>query len=172
METRILQVDGRATAWRWGPEGAHVSEPSFSPDGRWLAYQSTESGRWEVWVRPFPGPGPKQRVSGRDGGFAPAWSSDGREIFYVERLKDNRIMSRRVESAFPLRLAAASRVAFSLPFALDNGIADLSQAFAVAPDARRVLVVQTDERAPNEINTLNVITNWPEEVKAKLRSRP
>jgi Tol biopolymer transport system component len=169
FETHVLQVDGRASPWRWGPEGAEVSEPAFSPDGRWLAYQSRESGRWEVWVRPFPGPGPRQLVSGRDGGFAPVW--DGSEIYYLERLTDTRIMSRRVESTSPLRLAANSRVAFALPFALSGGSAYLSQTYVVEPGGRRVLVVRPDERDPNDISALNVITNWPEEVKKELRAR-
>ena len=69
-------------------------EPAFSPDGRWIAYTSTESGRSEVYVRPFPAGGPFG--SGRStistgGGALPIWSRDGRELFY-EGL-DNRIMS-------------------------------------------------------------------------------
>ena len=122
-----------------------------------------------MWVRPFPGPGPRQRVSGRDGGFAPVW--DGPEIYYLERLGDSRVMSRRVESTSPLRLAAAPRVAFALPFASARVDAYLSLAYAVEPGGRRVLVVRPDEREPNDITSLNVITNWPEEVKAKLRGR-
>jgi Tol biopolymer transport system component/DNA-binding winged helix-turn-helix (wHTH) protein len=168
-ETNILQVDARAKSWRWGPERTEVTEPVFSPDGRWIAYQSRESGKWEVWVRPLSGPGPSQRVSGRGGGFAPSWSSDGREIFFVEHLKDHRIMSRRVQSADPLRLAAAPHVAFALPFALENGAAYLTRAFSVTPDGRRVLVVQPDERRPNDVASMNVITNWPEDVSAMLR---
>jgi eukaryotic-like serine/threonine-protein kinase len=165
--TFVLALDGSAVPWQWMPAAAQVTVPAFSPDGRWLAYQSRESGQLEVWVRPFPGPGTKQRVSGRDGGFAPAWSSDGREIFYVERLKDTRIMGRRVVSSSPLRLADA-HVAFALPFALSNPLFFQSRAFAVTPDGQRVLVVQADERAPKDINALQVIRNWPEEVKAKL----
>ena len=56
--------------------------PDFSPDGHWLAYMSDESGRAEVYVQPYPGPGPRQQVS-TNGGTAPAWSHDGRELFYT-----------------------------------------------------------------------------------------
>jgi len=169
-ETRVLALDGRTAPGRWGPEGAEVTEPAFSPDGRWLAYQSRESGKWEVWVRPFPGPGQKRRVSGSDGGLAPAWSSDGSEIFYLDHMKDTRIMSRRVESTSPWRLADP-RVAFALPFALDNESEWTAKAFAVAPGGRRVLVVQPDERTPKDVNALQVIRNWPEEVMAKLAGK-
>jgi serine/threonine-protein kinase len=55
--------------------------PAFSPDGRWLAYMSNESGTTEVYVRPFPGPGGLQQVS-TGGGFFPLWSHDGRELLF------------------------------------------------------------------------------------------
>ncbi len=55
--------------------------PALSPDGRWLAYASDESGRAEVYVRPWPGPGPKVVIS-QHGGIEPIWSRDGRELFY------------------------------------------------------------------------------------------
>ncbi len=77
-------------------------------------------------------------------------------------------MSRHVESTSPLRLAPA-RVAFALPFALGNDNPYLSLAYDVEPGGRRVLVVQQDEREPAGTNSLNVITGWGEEVKAKLR---
>jgi hypothetical protein len=170
FETYVLPLDGGTTPQRWGPEGDNRMLPVFSPDGRWLAFQAMdESGKFDVYVQPFPGLGLKQRISGREGGFAPVWSSDGQEIYYVERLKDTSIRSRRVESSAPLRLAAP-RVAFALPFALSNPAYWGSRAFAVAPDGRRVLVVQADQQAPrDDINTLHVIRHWPEEVKAKLR---
>ncbi len=54
----------------------------FSPDGRWVAYQSNESGRSEVYVAPFPGPGGRWRIS-TAGGRLPRWRRDGKEIFYI-----------------------------------------------------------------------------------------
>ena len=53
----------------------------FSPDGRWIAYTSDESGRNEIYVGPFPGPGGKQQIS-TSGGRQPKWRGDGKEIFY------------------------------------------------------------------------------------------
>ena len=61
----------------------------FSPDGRWIAYQSNESGRAEVFVRPFPGPGGKWQIS-TGGGRFPRWSQKRHELFYLA--PDNRIM--------------------------------------------------------------------------------
>ena len=57
--------------------------PEFSPDGHWIGYSSNESGRWEVYVSPFPGPGRKWQIS-TQGGFNLEWRNDGREIYYVE----------------------------------------------------------------------------------------
>jgi serine/threonine-protein kinase len=64
--------------------------PAFSPDGRWLAYQSSESGTFEIYVRPFPGPGGRWQVSTAGGRF-PRWSRDGRDVLF-ETL-DNRVMA-------------------------------------------------------------------------------
>jgi serine/threonine protein kinase len=57
--------------------------PAFSPDGKWLAYFSDESGRFEIYVRPFPGPGAARNIS-VDGGIFPAWSSNGHELLFTE----------------------------------------------------------------------------------------
>ena len=65
--------------------------PDFSPDGRWLAYTSTESGIHEVYVRPFPGPGGRWQISS-GGGVLPKWAKNGRELFYRTRSPDSRIM--------------------------------------------------------------------------------
>jgi hypothetical protein len=94
----------------------------------------------------------------------------GSEIYFVERPKDTRIMSRRVESTMPLRLAPAARVAFALPFALDTGTPYFSRTYAVAPDGSRVLVVQPDQEVPQRINSLNVITDWSRHVEQALRA--
>ena len=91
----ILPMDGdEASGWKPGKPTAFLTtpfnelEPMFSPDGRWIAYQSNESGRFEVFVRPFPGPGGKWQISA-DGGVFPAWSRTRHEIVYAG--PDNRL---------------------------------------------------------------------------------
>jgi len=61
--------------------GFNESVPQFSPDGRWLAYISDESGRFEIYVQPYPGPGGKWQIS-TEGGTEPVWNRNGRELFY------------------------------------------------------------------------------------------
>jgi serine/threonine-protein kinase len=92
----ILPIDGdEASGWKPGKPAVFLnspfyeSAPMFSPDGRWLAYQSTESGRLDVYVQPFPGPGSKWLVS-TGGGTTPTWSRTRRELFYAT--PDQRIM--------------------------------------------------------------------------------
>ena len=70
----------------------------FSPDGRWVVYSSAESGRWEVYVVPFPGPGGKWQVS-TAGGELPRWRGDGREIFYLA--SDGTLMAVAVDGRSP-----------------------------------------------------------------------
>jgi Tol biopolymer transport system component len=72
-------------------------EAQFSPDGKWIAYQSNESGRFEIYVQPFPGLGRKWQIS-TDGGAQVRWRGDGKELFYIGL--DDRLM------AFPIRLSS------------------------------------------------------------------
>src|SRR5207249_3248871 len=62
-----------------------VNNPDVSPDGRWLAYDSEESGVMEVWVRPFPGADDGRWQVSTSGGRQPVWSRDGRELFFLDR---------------------------------------------------------------------------------------
>ena len=85
----ILTMEGdEASGWKPGKPTVFLNspfeerEPMFSPDGRWLAYWSTESGRDEVYVRPFPGPGGQWLIS-TGGGSAPTWSRTKRELLYA-----------------------------------------------------------------------------------------
>jgi Tol biopolymer transport system component len=84
----ILPMDGdEASEWRPGTPTVFLNspaseiEPMFSPDGRWIAYLSNESGRYEVHVRPFPGPGGQWQIS-TGGGASPTWSRTRHELFY------------------------------------------------------------------------------------------
>jgi Tol biopolymer transport system component len=67
-------------------------DAQVSPDGRWVAYQSIESGGWEIYVQPFPGPGAKVRIS-TQGGTRPRWSRTGRELLYWATLPTTRLTS-------------------------------------------------------------------------------
>jgi serine/threonine-protein kinase len=91
-----LPIEGdEKSGWKPGEPKAFLNsgflerEPAFSPDGRWLAYHSNESGNFEVYVRPFPSQGGKWQIS-TGSGVAPKWSRNGKELFY--RTMDSKIM--------------------------------------------------------------------------------
>jgi len=129
----------------------------FSPDGRWLAFVTDEPGRAEVYVQPFPGPGPKVPIS-TNGGLQPMWSRDGRELFYRE---GDSLMAVPIQLD-PIRVGAARKL-FELPGAtynLDQNFAD----YDLAPDGR-FLAIRSDSEAQVEIQ---IVLNWTEELRRAL----
>jgi len=130
-------------------------QATFSPNGRWLAYVSDESGEFEVYMRPFPGPGPRFPISS-EGGEEPAWSRSGRELFYRS---SGRMMS--------VTISETPELSASRPQVLFEGLyhyADLpTRTYDVGPDGRFVMVT---EPAPDEATRqLHVVLNWSEELK-------
>ncbi len=121
----------------------------FSPDGRWLAYVSDESGRNQVYVRSYPG-GKVYPISS-DGGVEPLWSRDGREIF---RPKGDALFSVTITTDQELE-ATIPIVLFEKPF--DQGYPDAN--YDVSPDSQRFLTV--GDRSTTE---LRVVLNWFEEL--------
>jgi serine/threonine protein kinase/Tol biopolymer transport system component len=134
----------------------------FSPDGRWLAYVSDESGRFEVYMQPYPGPGGKWQIS-TEGGTEPAWNSNGRELFYRsgDKMMAVEITTRPSLSAGKPKVLFAGQYQPS-PNPVPNANYDVS------PDGQRFLMVKPsgqDQVAPTQIN---VVLNWFEELKQKV----
>jgi serine/threonine-protein kinase len=129
--------------------------PTFSPDGRWLAYVSDESGREEIYLRPFPGPGAKYPVS-RTGGREPVWSAHESELFYRS---GDKVMSVAVETV-PDLTTGTPRVLFEGPYIMYLGGGNN---YDVSPDGSRFLMIRSElGQAPRQIN---VVLNWFEELK-------
>jgi hypothetical protein len=128
----------------------------FGPDGRWVAYQSNESGRNEVYVAPFPGPGGKWQVSTAGGG-SPRWRRDGTELFYVAL--DGKLMAAAVSSRGSTFDVGAVRALF-------NGrMRDqlLGIPYDVTADGQRFLVnTLVEQTAPSSIT---LVVNWPSLLK-------
>ncbi len=136
--------------------------PKLSPDGRWLAYASEESGQWEVYVRPFPDVTSGRTVVSRGGGSSPLWAHHGRELFYVS--SDGQMMSATVEAGSAFRVTERSAL-FDLP--AGSYVSPLSTAYDITPDDEQFILVRSrgvglEERAP-----LVLIENWLEEVKER-----
>jgi serine/threonine-protein kinase len=125
-------------------------DAEFSPDDKWIAYQSSESGRAEVHIRPFPGPGGRLQVS-VDGGTSPTWSPDGRELFFKT---GDRVMVSAI-STTPTLSASPPQVLFNTPF---------DGRFSVAPDGKRFLIVKGDAVQSAH---LNIVMNFFTEINRR-----
>jgi eukaryotic-like serine/threonine-protein kinase len=119
-------------------EAFDARQAKFSPDGRWIAFESNRSGAFEIYVRPFPGPGPNVRVSNA-GGAQPRWRSDGTELFYVS--PDGRLMSVAVRSASGGAGLALGTPQALFPIPVTSTVqGGVTQEYDVAPDGQRFLV--------------------------------
>lgn len=121
----------------------HFNEVSarFSPDGRWIVYNSFESGRYEVYVRAYPRAERQTRIS-TNGGLTPRWSRDGRELFFLTL--DGTLMAVSIETQARTLTAGPPRALFTAPFALDLHESILGpryhSLYDVSPDGERFLV--------------------------------
>ncbi|MDA2924229.1 protein kinase [Acidobacteria bacterium AH-259-L09] len=151
----VLSMEGEPTSQALLQTQFTESLPAISPDGRWMAYQSDESGRHEVYVTPFPGAGPKQQIS-MEGGAEPVWGPDGRELFYRE---GDKMMAVAVKT-HPKFTAAKPKVLFEGRYTTNRIAAN----YDITPDGRRFLMIKVGEQesAPTQIN---VVFNWFEELK-------
>ncbi len=138
--------------------------PAFSPDGRWLAYMSDESGRPEVYVRPFPGPGGKWQIS-TTGGEMPTWSENGGELFY--RTADSRIMVVTYLIEGDSFRAGRPRLWSEGQFT-DRGVA---RNFDLHPDGKRFAVLKaTEESEQTRLTQVIFVLNWFDEVRRRVAS--
>lgn len=188
----IAYVEDARDIWMLPPGGEPVpflttdaieTHPSFSPDGQWVAYVSNATGRQEVYVRPYPGPGAALQISG-NGGAEPAWSPDGRRLYYrstgatagTQLLKfvDITIDTDRVPS--PMQAGREAVLIESWPYVGSP----VSRSFDVAPDGSFIAVKSVDRDAvnPGETNAamyrrlyavseLQIVLNFAEELRVR-----
>jgi serine/threonine-protein kinase len=138
-------------------------DPALSPDGRWLAYTSTRTGRNEIWVQRYPD-GVAARISS-NGGYEPRWSADSRELFY---LQDTAMMAVAVE--------AGEELAFAAPVELFRGRylaqpAIILSSYDVARDGRFLMIELPESSSPSEATGIVVVQNWTEELKRRVPGR-
>ena len=133
----------------------HERMPRFSPDGRWLAYTSDESGQDEVYVQPYPGPGRKWLLSA-GGGREAAWSPDGKELFY-----------RKGDQMMVVGVEIGSTFQADNPRVLFEGRYDATQHgnYDISPDGQHFVMIKRGEPAQ-----FNVVLNWFEELGRRVRA--
>ena len=153
-DVMLLSMDGKKTITPLLQEKYNESRACVSPNGRWLAYTSDESGDDEVYLRPFQGSGPKILVS-KGGGTDALWAPDGKSLYY--RVK-NKMM----------RVPVTYQPEFSIdvPEELfeDNFYSGQSHNFDISPDGKRFVMIY------NKLNTANVqnyrlVLNWFDELQ-------
>jgi hypothetical protein len=128
----------------------------LSPDGRWLAYASDESGELQVYVQPFPTTGEKRQIS-PDGGSEPRWRRDGNELFYLA--SSGKLTSVAIPGGDAFK-AGAPKELFEVRVPLTGN--PYRTNYAVTADGQRFLVNTRIEDAPSPVN---VIVNWPQLLK-------
>lgn len=141
-------------------------EPALSPDGRWLAYASDESGRHEVYVRPFPGPGPRYAVS-TDGGREPAWSRDGGTLYYTGTVvaPGEPLLAASITPGATFSAGRSRRLFDVWPYLTANRI----RGYDTSADGR-LLMVKGAEVTPTPVTHIRVVLNWFDEVKQRIRN--
>ena len=130
--------------------------PRFSPDGKWLAYVSNESGSPEVFARPFPGPGGRTQISA-GGGTEPVWAPDGKRLFY---LSGNDLKAANVTAGATLAVGTRERV-----LTADVAPGGIHANYHVAKDGRHFLMVHNAGGSTD----LTIVLHWLDSVRQRLR---
>jgi Tol biopolymer transport system component len=142
---------------------APLSDPRVSPDGRYLAYQSRESGRFEIYVTNYPPrDGRRWRVS-TAGGTLPRWARSGRELFFVDEAG---LMMVPMDGDPAVAAAGASRI-WTMPASAGERAVD----YDVAPDGSRFLAI-LEKRSTSGAASVIVVRNWLAELRLRLRPSP
>ena len=159
----VMRLDGDRTPRHLFPAPAGESDGQLSPDGKWIAYQAPVSSRQEIYVAPFPGPGPRHQVS-TDGGTEPLWSRDGRELFFQSgaRLMGVTVTPGAAFSASAPRVVHEGRFLKSI-----NG----NTSWSVTPDGKRFLRIQQVE-PERAITHVELVLNWFAELKQLASGSP
>jgi eukaryotic-like serine/threonine-protein kinase len=138
----------------------------LSPDGRWLAYVSDESGRYEVYVRPFPGPGGKWQIS-TEGAAEVTWSPRVNELFFRTGKQREKMMVVDIQTQ-PTFSAGKPRQLFEGPYANNAAAGAWGPDYSIAPDGRRFLMLKPKEQQQTALTQINVVLNWSEELKRRV----
>ncbi len=154
----VLSLDGERKAQPFLQTQSYEGWTRFSPDGRWLAYVSDESGRLEVYVQAFPGPGRKWPIS-TEGGGSPVWAQNGGELFFANGNK-MMVVDIQTQSTFS---NGKPRLLFEMSPFLQSGVGG-NFVFDITADSRHFLMVKLSE-LELPATELNIVLNWFEELK-------
>lgn len=163
---RTQSAKTRYDLWAWPLDGSTPSFPiaqtdaddrdgEFSPDGKWVAFESDESGRFEIYIQRFPGPGAKWPIS-TNGGAQVRWSRDGRELFYITL--DGQLMAVSVRLDAERQTVEADAPVALFTMHVGSPVSVFRQQYSVSPDGRRFLfnTLVDDDR----VSPITIIQHW------------
>jgi hypothetical protein len=159
----IVRIDGDRKPEPFLNSRFNEIQPLFSPDGRWIAYVTDESGRDEVYVRPYPGPGDLIPIS-TDGGMEPVWNPDGKVLYYRDASGDKMMAVSFI--AEPELRVSKPRLLFEGKY---TGGAPWGRNYDIAPDGTRFIMI-TEESQSEKPTQINLILNWAEELTRSITS--
>ena len=139
--------------------------PSLSPDGKWLAYASDETGRFEIFVRPFPDAQSAKWQVSTDGGTSPHWSAQGNELFYLDAA--NEMQAAHVTTKPTFGIVSKERL-FS---ASGYFVSPWSQAYDVSPDGQRFLMLRVGSATGAAPASLVLVENFLTELQQRMATR-
>jgi serine/threonine-protein kinase len=145
------------------------TDPALSPDGRWIAYVSNETGRYEVYVRPFPDVDSGRWQVSTQGGFQPKWSDDGREIFFRDAAPN--MVAARVDGSGAAFRVAGSEILFPIPVGIDQRESAEGMPFDVTSDGQRFVMARAVSQLAEDgsaLPTYILVQNFVEELKARV----
>jgi Tol biopolymer transport system component len=151
-DIKVLPLTGERRPFTFLASPFDEDAAMISPDSRWVAYVSEETGRKEVYVATFPQPTRRHRIS-TEGGTQPRWSRDGRELFFITGSRT--IMATPFESRSPNLPAGPARRLFDVMMHRQFS-SNVPYRYDVAPDGRFLIVV----RSSDELPSLSLVTNW------------
>jgi serine/threonine-protein kinase len=166
----MLSLEGKRTVTRLVQTMFSERNAEVSPDGRWLTYESDESGEFQVYVRPFPAVDQGRWQISTEGGRQPAWVRSGRELFYVA--PDGSLMGVPVETSqagmnfaygTPIRLVAGDGYYYAWNTQNNQG-----RTYDISPDGNRFLRLKEVQLPDSTPPSIVVVQNWLEELKRRV----
>jgi Tol biopolymer transport system component len=155
VQTWILPMAGSKKPYAFLHASFQEGMPVFSPDGHYMAYVSNETGRFEIYVRRFPGPSGKWQVSA-EGGIDPQWSADGRTIYF--RSLNSKLMAAPVTPGAGFQ-AGVPKALFTAEFTAGTGV----DQYQVSRDGKKILLITPTER--QKTSPITVILHWDKGIK-------
>ncbi len=171
----MLSLEGKRTVDLLAQPMVVLRNGDISPDGRWLAYESDESGEVEIYVRPFPDVQAGRWQVSRAGGTRPFWARNGRELFYLAAPEESAVsspgadvamMTAPIESGPGFRAGNPIRLFSGWYFAGVSG-----RTYDATPDGQRFLMIKNKTTGPAATNRIIVVENWFEELKRLVPTR-